>query len=104
MLEARGELPPFGSAELVHRTTEVAKLALADREAWYGDVPDVPVDELLSAGYAKERAALVGEQASRELRPGAPNGRAPRLPRAIDNQLVPMFEMGGLGEPTVSRY
>jgi gamma-glutamyltranspeptidase / glutathione hydrolase len=104
MLEALGELPPFGSVELVHRTTEVAKLAFADREAWYGDVPDVPVKDLLSPGYAKERAALVGARASRELRPGSPNGRTPRLPRAIGNQLVPLFEMGGLGEPTVSRY
>jgi gamma-glutamyltranspeptidase/glutathione hydrolase len=104
MLDALGELPPCGSAELVHRTTEVAKLAFADREAWYGDVPGVPVEELLSAGYAKERAALVGELASRELRPGAPNGRVPRLPRTIITHDVPLVQMGGLGEPTVSRY
>ena len=31
---------------------EAAKLAFADREAWYGDVDDVPVDTLLSAAYA----------------------------------------------------
>jgi gamma-glutamyltranspeptidase / glutathione hydrolase len=71
-----------GSAEFIHVVTEVAKLAFADREAWYGDPrhSDVPLADLLSADYAAERRALVGEQASAELRPGAPGGRVPRLP------------------------
>jgi gamma-glutamyltranspeptidase / glutathione hydrolase len=71
-----------GSAEFIHTVTEVAKLAFADREAWYGDPrqSDVPLADLLSADYAAQRRALVGEQASAELRPGAPGGRAPRLP------------------------
>ena len=43
-----------GSTDLVHTVTECAKLAFADREAWYGDPRQsrVPLDELLSAGYA----------------------------------------------------
>jgi gamma-glutamyltranspeptidase/glutathione hydrolase len=80
MLNALGELPPAGSAERVHRVVEVAKLAFADREAWYGDRADVPVGQLLAADYLRDRARLVGNQASAQLRPGAPGGRDPRLP------------------------
>ncbi len=71
-----------GSAELIHTVVECAKLAFADREAWYGDprFTDVPLADLLSPGYADERRALVGATASPGLRPGAPGGREPRLP------------------------
>ena len=72
----------FLSADHIHLVTECAKLAFADREAWYGD-PDfvtVPIDELLSRDYARRRRALVGETASLELRPGEVGGAAPRLP------------------------
>jgi gamma-glutamyltranspeptidase / glutathione hydrolase len=71
-----------GSAALIHTVTEAAKLAFADREAWYGDPrqSEVPLAALLSADYAAERRLLVGETASAELRPGAPDGMAPRLP------------------------
>ena len=68
------------TAETVHLVTECAKLAFADREAWYGDSADVPLEALLSRGYADERRSLVGECASMELRPGSPGGRSPRLP------------------------
>ena len=76
------ELEP-GSAELIHTVTEAAKLAFADREAWYGDpaFSDVPLDDLLSAAYNDERRKLIGETAGLELRPGHPGGREPRLPR-----------------------
>ena len=63
------------TADGIHAVAEVLKLALADREAWYGDGADVPLATLLAPAYAAERRALVGERASRELRPGAP-GRA----------------------------
>lgn len=74
-----------GSAEFVHTVVECAKLAFADREAWYGDpkFTDVPVEALLSPGYADERRRLVGETASPGLVPGAPygpGGPEPRLP------------------------
>jgi gamma-glutamyltranspeptidase/glutathione hydrolase len=41
----------------VHVVTECAKLAFADREAWYGDpdFADVPIAALLSREYADER-------------------------------------------------
>jgi gamma-glutamyltranspeptidase/glutathione hydrolase len=75
-----------GSAEYVHTVVECAKLAFADREAFYGDPAfvDVPLDRLLSSAYADERRGLVAAQASLELRPGggrlpAPVGGAPSL-------------------------
>jgi gamma-glutamyltranspeptidase/glutathione hydrolase len=91
--------------EFVHTVLECAKLAFADREAWYGDprFADVPLAELLSAGYATQRRRLVGDRASLELRPGAPGGRDPVLPPPR----LPGTDAGnaasGAGEPTVSR-
>jgi gamma-glutamyltranspeptidase/glutathione hydrolase len=72
-----------GGAEYLHTVVECAKLAYADREAWYGDplFTDVPLDALLSSRYAKERRALVGPEAAAPLRPGAPAGRASWIPR-----------------------
>lgn len=88
-----------GSAEYIHTVVECAKLAFADREAWYGDphVTDVPLDTLLSEPYADERRRLVGDQASLELRPGSPDGRTPRLPERVEAAEV----APGAGEPTV---
>jgi len=73
------------SADLVHVVTECAKLAFADREAFYGDprFVDVPLATLLSEGYAGQRRQLVGEGASLELRPGSPDGSRPRLPARL---------------------
>jgi len=60
------------SADYVHTWIECAKLAFADREAYYGDplFDQVPFDVLLSKEYATERRRLIGTEASRELRPG----------------------------------
>ena len=80
----------LSEAELVHVVTEVAKLAFADRDASYGDGADV--SELLTAEYAAERRALVGEQASGELRPG--RGRLPRFTGGAPAGAL------GVGEPT----
>ncbi|NNU27884.1 gamma-glutamyltransferase family protein [Isoptericola sediminis] len=80
-----------------HTVLETLKLAIADRDAWYGDT-DVPLDHLLSAAYAADRRALVGDRASHELRPGSVPGRtAPPLPplRTAD------AAASGTGEPTV---
>jgi gamma-glutamyltranspeptidase/glutathione hydrolase len=71
------DVASLGEAELVHITTECAKLAFADRDANYGDTGDVPLDRLLSRAYADERRALVDDDASDQLRPGL--GRLPRL-------------------------
>jgi gamma-glutamyltranspeptidase/glutathione hydrolase len=88
--------------DFVHTVVECAKLAFADREAWYGD-PDffnVPMAALLSDDYTRARRALVGETASLELRPGAPDGRTPRL---YDGPGVTGAVAAGAGEPTVGR-
>jgi gamma-glutamyltranspeptidase/glutathione hydrolase len=82
--------------QLVHVVIEAAKLAFADREAYYGDVPDVPLDVLLSRDYNDERRALIGSEASGELRPGTPAGRSPRLPVPVIGSAA-----AGIGEPTL---
>jgi gamma-glutamyltranspeptidase / glutathione hydrolase len=104
-----------GSAEFIHTVTECAKLAFADREAWYGDPrqSDVPLAGLLSPGYAAERRKLVGEVASADLIPGAPGGAGPRLPGyalaafgRADGGPVISADGGqrghGVGEPTLA--
>jgi gamma-glutamyltranspeptidase/glutathione hydrolase len=75
-----------GSAELIHTVVEGAKLAYADRDAWYGDpdLTDVPLDDLLGDAYAAERRPLIGHEASGALRPGSPGGRRPRLSRLAE--------------------
>jgi gamma-glutamyltranspeptidase/glutathione hydrolase len=94
-------MDPLGG-EFVHTVVEAAKLAFADREAWYGDPDfvDVPLAALLSASYAAERGTLIGETASYALRPGAPDGRQPRLP---DLSAVHAAGGAGIGEPTMRR-
>lgn len=110
VLEALGVGELGDGPELVHAVTEVAKLAFADREVWYGDAPDadVPLATLLSRGYAEERAALVGPTAVDGLRPGSPDGRAPRLPAFLGrgpgaSRAYPTGpgDVSGVGEPTV---
>ncbi len=88
------------SPAFVHQVVEGAKLSFADREAFYGDSgPAVPLDVLLSAAYADERRALIGEAASMELRPGSPGGVTPVLP---DHLRGPVRDgrAAGVGEPT----
>ena len=100
-----GYVDGMPTARTVHIATECAKLAFADREAWYGDVPDVPLAGLLSTDYTAARAKLVGDKASYELRPGSPDGRAPRLPRFVaeGRGIGGTVEHAALGEPTVGR-
>jgi gamma-glutamyltranspeptidase / glutathione hydrolase len=71
--------------EFIHTVMECAKLAFADREAWYGDPAfvDVPLGSLLAGAYSDSRRGLVGQQASLDLRPGSVDGRTPRLPAAV---------------------
>ena len=98
-----------GSAEFVHRVTEAAKLALADRFAWYGVAPGARADlaqlqtALLSDDYLRARWAQVDVQrASTTLQPGQPLGQAPALPdlavsaRSLRNADTRF----GIGEPT----
>ena len=85
-----------------HTILEVQKLSLADRESYYGDV-SVPLDVLLSVGYAEQRRALVTDRASLEFRPGILAGREAHLP-PLKVTVEPDDSGGfaGTGEPTVS--
>ena len=60
------------STEYLHTWIEAAKLAFADREAYYGDpqFDEVPMEALLSREYAAARRGLISGTASLELRPG----------------------------------
>jgi gamma-glutamyltranspeptidase/glutathione hydrolase len=63
------------SADYIHTLTESLKLALADRDRYYGD-PDfvkIPTAELLSKDYARLRRSLIENQrASLSQQPGDP--------------------------------
>lgn len=71
-LEAMDPLGP----DFVHTVQECAKLAFADREAFYGDPKfvEVPLSQLLSEAYNAERRKLVGEGARQTLPPGVLGG------------------------------
>ena len=95
----------YGTPEYYHVLIEGSKLAFADREAWYGDSADVSLETLLSPSYNENRRALIGQEASFQLRPGSPDGREPRLSEharfvaaggAVE---IP----AGAGEPTVAQ-
>ena len=89
------------SADFIHLQVECAKLAYADREAFYGD-PDfveVPTATLLSDAYNSERRKLVGDTASLELRPGSIEGFGAVI--KLRRHSVPLA--AGTGEPTVGR-
>ena len=90
----------------VHTILEAQKLAIADREAYYGDAA-VPLDFLLSREYAAERRQLIGDKASHEFRPGKVPGHEPFLPPLRTEYLPPSLAargeraFAGVGEPTV---
>ncbi len=74
------------SAAYLHTLVEVAKLAFADREAYYADpeFADVPLKELFSERYAVLRRALIDpKRASMELRPGDPRAMRAELGASI---------------------
>ncbi|OLO08006.1 gamma-glutamyltransferase [Salinicola sp. MH3R3-1] len=81
------------SADFVHIVTEAAKLAFADREAWYGDphFVDVPLSQLLSDDYNDVRRQLIGERASTVMRPGLAGG---------EKNIAEMLALAG-SEPTI---
>ena len=92
-----------GSAAWVHAIVETLKLSLADRDAWFGDPDhaDVPLAELLSPRYAEHRAAMIGDAASLDLRPGEPlPGGAARRGALMALAATPVETGPGDGEPT----
>lgn len=86
------------STEYVHTVTEALKLALADRDTYYGDpeFAKVPATALLSVAYAAERRGLIDPlRANNSIRPGDPwkfephAGRGNHGPRAQGRTTAP---------------
>jgi gamma-glutamyltranspeptidase / glutathione hydrolase len=76
----------FNSADYIHTVIEAEKLALADRDEYYGDpnFTKVPMQQLLSDRYTNMRRALIDpKKVSLELRPGDPYNMKPTKPPTI---------------------
>ena len=99
-----GAMDPVGPG-FVHTVVECAKLAFADREAFYGDpaFTDVPLETLLSSDYNDSRRKLVRHEASLELRPGSVDGHTPWVDHHAAARGDMLTRAAGVGEPTVAR-
>jgi gamma-glutamyltranspeptidase / glutathione hydrolase len=76
----------FDSPDYIHTVIEAEKLALADRDEYYGDpnFVKVPMQQLLSDQYTKMRRELIDpKKASLELRPGDPYNMKSTKPPTI---------------------
>ncbi|CAN5414359.1 gamma-glutamyltransferase family protein [soil metagenome] len=96
------------TAGFVHRIAEAAKLAMADRMAWYGTSPGASSEAqhaLLTDAYLQSRWHSIAESASTQMRPGSPAGREPRLPDldAAERTLRQADTRFGIGEPTFAQ-
>ena len=104
MLEAKGiDAVEPGSADWIHLSVEALKLALADRDAFFGDPDfvDVPLDTLLSRDYLAARAARIGNEASGILDPGDPLGDGIDRGAILTELAAEPGQFGaGVGEPT----
>lgn len=92
--------------DFVHAVVEAAKLAFADREAYYGDPDfvDVPMQQLLSAPYNAGRRSQITGEASADLRPGTLDGYRVAIEKATaDRSNVVASASMGVGEPTVAK-
>lgn len=95
------KLDPSGP-DFLHTWIECAKLAYADREAFYGDPKfvDVPMTTLLSAAYNDERRKLVDPaRASLDQRPGHIAGYG----GSVISGTASAGAQAGAGEPTVGK-
>lgn len=89
------------TAHGIHLAVEAMKLAMADREAFYGSamVGDL-LATLLSDEYASQRRTLISETASTSLRPGMLDSPAYLPSLAVQGSTVAV-SAPGVGEPTV---
>jgi gamma-glutamyltranspeptidase / glutathione hydrolase len=74
------------SPDHIHSVIESAKLAFADREAYYADPEfvDVPMKALVSKEYADLRRSLIDKRASMDQRPGDPIAMRPLRDRGVE--------------------
>ena len=75
--QTRTNLSEVPNTQYLHRIAEATAMAFADRNRWIGDVQDVPAKELLSQGFADERACQLFDPATAHARPipfGEPDG------------------------------
>lgn len=98
-----GGMDPNG-AEFVHTVVECAKLAFADREAYYADpdFKDVPLERLLADDYNAGRRSLVEGSASMALRPGTIEGFEGQVAASMRQEGSPPSGEDGSGEPTMA--
>lgn len=76
------------SADYIHLVAEAIKLAMADRDQYYGDLDfvDVPISALLSDAYTNIRRPLIDLlHASQEVRPGDPYGMRPLVEPGVSS-------------------
>ncbi len=93
--EAPGWAPDGPSSALfLHRYTEAARLAFADRALYVADpgftaAPGGRWTSLLDPAYLRSRAALIGEQSMKTAQPGVPPGvqRVSMAPQAQETEL-----------------
>ncbi|WP_026535640.1 gamma-glutamyltransferase family protein [Arthrobacter sp. H14] len=118
LLQTLAILDGFDDAEIdpstaggAHNVLEALKLAMADRDAYYGDpdgAADVPLETLLSKEYAETRRSHISSTASHEFRPGKIDGFTPYYPPLLTEKewkatLNGDAPSGAAGEPTVSK-
>lgn len=86
----------------VHLIVECLKLAMADRDVFYGDPlhADVPLGMLLSDEYNDHRRRLIGEQASLDFRPGDLSDAAHRAALIMERAGCELPVGPGTGEPS----
>ncbi|WP_280445063.1 gamma-glutamyltransferase [Nocardia brasiliensis] len=81
----------YGTPEYYHTLIEGSKLAMADREAWYGDSAQVSMSTLLSPWYNAQRSAQIGGAGPVRRGRRAPGGRGPPPPPPICRPPLSVF-------------
>jgi gamma-glutamyltranspeptidase/glutathione hydrolase len=99
-----GGLDPAGP-EFIHWVVESIKLAMADREAYYGEGIDHRrlLGRLLSDETIAERSASLGAGASLAYRPALISGLEPEAALAVEIAKAAADLTEGSGEPTFGR-